>query len=277
MMNWRHAHASLPPLVLVLLLGGCGEQPNAPQPPPPVLTWFALGGDVHDLREARRRHSDLLRLGSTPRWFVGPPELVSDAEVARRRAAAGIVVEEARLVEGDTPPGMRWLGTTPPLPRRIEEIARHPEGPQLSLGLERRDTDNELRLEISLRAGSRPLWRQAEHRSTNVLPFLFALSVNGEPVRVETTGAAHCGGISRFHQLVAAGATRAWTLRLDATSLPLQEADEVSITALFCERKHTGFAALDGEHPAPQVDLETPYTGDATLIRSNTVTLKLER
>ncbi len=46
---------------------------------------------------------------------------------------------------------------------------------------------------------------------------------------------------------------------------------------MFCERKHTGWAALDGEHPAPEVHLDLPFEGDAALLRSNTATLTFEQ
>lgn len=257
-----------------LWIGACGEP--SPAAPPAALTWFAIGGDAHDLGDARATQSGVLDLGTTPRWFTGQPELISEAELARRRAAMGIVVEEARIEEGDTPAGMRWIAAPPPKPRRIEDLPTSIDGARLELSAESIEAGEEVRLTLTLHAGARALWRESEHRSTNVLPFLFTLTHDGEPIRIVTNEAAHQGGIQRFEQIVEAGASRRWTLRLRTASLEPHGEGELTITAAFCERQHTGWAALDGEHPARDTGVEIPFEGDPVLIRSESARVVVE-
>lgn len=261
----RHAH---PPLLMLacVLLCACGDTP--PVPEPAHLTWFTLDGDRHNLREARAAQTELLRLDPWPRWFIGPAELVSIAEIERRRKAEGVVVEEARIVESGTPPGMRWLATVPVRPRRLTDVPLTQTGARLELTFDHTDAPGELRLTLTLHAGERALWRECEHRTTNVLPFLFTIAVGGNPVRVPVTCAGHFGGSTRFVRLVEPGASRRWAVRVDAASVREHGTGAMTISAVFSERQHTGWAALEGELPGPDPSLELPFEGAPVMIRS---------
>ncbi len=260
--------------LLPCLLGGCGASPPQPerQTPPAELTWFSVG-EV----EAETK-GGLLAIDPYPRWFVGPPEHVSEVEIARRRAAKGKVVYEALVrVTSDEEgyePGVRWIATVPPRPRRAEDLPTTQAGARLDLDVKPIDA-NELQLELTLHAGERALWRELEHRSTNVFPFLLGVEADGVPVRFPRMGSAHCGGISRFKTVVAAGASQRWTLRISRASVrgileiaSVGTPKTVGFVAVFCERKHIGWAAHDGEHPSPDTLLELPFVGDAILLRS---------
>ena len=127
----------------------------------------------------------------------------------------------------------------------------------------------------------RALWRESEHRSTNVLPFLFGLAVDGRPVHLESSCSAHEGGSVRFERLVEPGGSRRWSVRVDAASLRVHvvsgKGAALTLVALFCERQHTGWATGEGELPSPDPQLALPFEGEPVLIRSNTAVVPAER
>jgi hypothetical protein len=266
-------------LLLPCLLGGCGEPSAKPsaKPPPAELTWFSVG------ETASGAGDSLLAFDPYPRWFVGGSEQVSEAELARRRAEQDIVVHEAESLHSSDQPGMRWIAVLPPRPRRVEDLPTTQARARLELDVTH-VANNELQLELTLHAGDRALWRELEHRSTNLVPFLFSLDVDGVPLRLPSTGSAHCGGIERFETVAAAGGSRRWKLRVTRASVRalvvgirgVSPIKSVGFVAAFSERKHIGWAAYDGEHPSPAL-LELPFKGEPILIRSKRVAVPWDR
>ena len=250
-------------LLPVLAAGGCGGEQEAQRSRMP--SWFALIPV-----EAEGDHR--LVLDPEPRWFHGMPKLVSLAELERQRQAAGIVVLEARRAEEGGRPGMRWVPTSPPLSAYLDGLPKRLGGVRLELEARLLPTSGDLELRLTLHAGERPLWREKEHRAENAHPFLIGLYADDEPLRRPHRGSAKCGGVSRFHEVVAAGSRRSWTLVVRRSSVEAllgnRPTRELSVVAAFSERQHDSTTLSEGARLEPDPSLEPPFGNDQFVIRS---------
>lgn len=236
-----------PALILLACLGvlaACGSKP-APQRPEartrPAPTFLSLGGERYRLSEAREAQGRSLALVEEPRWFDGAPK-------------------------------------TAALPVNLSDVPQRDRGAWLELTIEQGDADA-LLLALTLHAGAeRPLWREHEHRWTNVVPFLFGLYADGVPVRVPWEGSGKMGGIQAFVSLAAAGETRRWRLRLERASLDAllgeRAGQAIEIVAVFGERQHSSHATLGPEYAKPLGDAfrdPPPLEGAPIVVRSAVV------
>ncbi len=227
-------------------LAACGTEPAAPQPASsarPAPTFLSLGGERYRLSEAREAQGRSLALVEEPRWFDGAPK-------------------------------------TPAPPKYLADVPLRDRGARLELSIEDGDAET-LILSVTLHAGAeRPLWREHEHRWTNVVPFLFGVYAGGVPVQVPWEGSAKMGGIQDFVELVAAGKSRRWALRLDRASLDalLGERGErrLELIAVFGERQHSSYATLGPEYAKPMDDAfqdPPPFEDAPVVVRSARVPL----
>lgn len=253
--------------ILCLVVSGCGAQDTPPRAMP---TWFSVGGDVYRFDEARAAQAGALSLGTYPRWFEGLPIDRAD----RPPDPPGTVRLEA-TVEGDP---SRRVTAAMPLPDRLRGLPRTHLGAQLTLAARTLPSSEDLELTLTLRAGARPLWREIEHRCTNVAPFLIGLFADGRPVRVAHQGSGKFGGIRSFVRLVEPNTERTWVLRIRRASvrahLGKPSPAKLELVAAFSERQHSGIAldALAG-HVTPDVpDFEAPFE-EQVLLRSNVATI----
>ena len=173
--------------------------------------WYALGGDVYHQGDAESVVRSILSFGADPHWFE--------------------FFEGAR-------------------PESIEAVRTERHGARLGLTVRPLEEDPRLlRLTLTLAGGTRGLYREIEHRHTNVLPFLFALRTGGRNVTSTDPGtSSRWGGMSGRVRLVNPGAERRWELVVTASSLerllpgPLPE--RVEIVAAFAERQHESLPFL---------------------------------
>ncbi len=237
-----------------------------------------------------------------PRWFQNLPKLISREEYVKEYVAqrkenerqSGWTIypgpeEELKkeLKEGET---NIWIRQSLQYPEVIEDLPLSDQGASLSLEIMPGKSRRTLHFVLELKAGERPLWREVEHRHTNILPFLFAIYSDEKAVVVKEPQdpfwAVHEGGIKAITPLVAAGGTKRWDLTVDAKSLNkiVQERSfrNIAVVAVFSERQHQGGGQWRGMITRASgderlVNQYEQYKGPQVLVRSNTVRLASRR
>jgi hypothetical protein len=274
----------------LLLLFGCGGGADrAPDPGPPALappavelaarpSWFPIGGDISqpgDLDEAQAR---VLSLGQQPHWFLAMPRKVSSSEYAAywSRMNGGYVTTRPT---GDD----LYIPAALPYPQDVQALPLRDDG--VSLELEASTTPDAAVLVLTLRLSSpqQPLVREVQLGQTNVLPFLFAICVDGKTVAVTATGDDISGGGFGDERpfmipLVAKGSTKTWQIHLDANSLaarlPDAHAHAVTLTAVFSNFQHEVYFG-DSEPSLASLIIPSGARQDSQIVvRSNSVTLQ---
>lgn len=165
------------------------------------------------------------------------------------------------------------------MPGAIDTLPLVDEGARLVLDVvPEPDDPSILTFTLTLSATDRPLSREVEHRSTNVLPFLFAFAADGKAVttRKRDEGFMRMGGASGLVGLVGTNDAKTWRLRVTADSverlLPRPLPDSLAIVAAFSERQHSpGAWGCPMPSTPPQAEHEAPIEGSVVLVRSNVV------
>lgn len=172
----------------------------------------------------------------------------------------------------------RWFkGTSPP--EILQDVPLTDQGVSLSLEVQTTEVPNIIRFVLTLKSGKRAVWREIEHRWTNVIPFLFAIYVNNKPVRFEklTMLRPIKGGINAMIRLIDQGEKKQWDLRIDVKSIKDLigdvKYDDLIFAAAFSEYQHL-YPAAFGLY---EEDIRVPkeFKGPAIVIRSNIVRLEL--
>jgi hypothetical protein len=168
----------------------------------------------------------------------------------------------------------RWFkGSSPPA--SLQALASSDQGASLRFAIQP-TTNGLLRFVLSLEARKRDVWREVEHRWTNITPFLFSFFADGKAVRPkEPDSWGKFGGVNSMTKLVDKDKALAWHLTVDPkTILSLlqgAELERLTVVAAFSEYQQTypgGILDDDGK-PA----FSDGFTGPPIVIKSNPVTM----
>lgn len=273
-------------LCTFIALQGC-VQPTKPPAEFPLTgqpTWFPLGKEIYHETEHREAEKEILALVMEPRWFLG-----YSREVTAREYDAYL---ETRRQQGDkfsiqeTPDGKHYVPATPPYPKTLEDLPLVDHEVQLAMQAAATADPHIITLNLQLTSPDRTVYREVEHRWTNVLPFLFTFYIDGKAYPSPNEGFGKSGGMHQFIELVPSRGHRDWSIKVDADSLkkllPDAKPHELAIVAAFSERQHEGHVsdgdllkALhdDGESPHAGKDVD-PETARQLLLRSNVARIR---
>lgn len=210
-------------------------------------TWLDLGGISYQESEVDDCAAGVLKFGKDPRWFLnegtGASQLEANALLARA------FEQDAQVLKVSGQFGLtKMLPIAPYLPVPPEELPLEDREVRLSLKLSPGPTPEILEMELKLSSLHRKLYREVEHRNTNVLPFLFSLKVDGKRLWIPEAGMSKEGGMDYLVQLVPPGGARIWKLRVNEKSLrellPDSSPHTIEMFAAFSERQHEGCAGL---------------------------------
>ena len=202
-------------------------------------SWFSLGGEVYREREIAAAEKQVLDFKAEPRWFLGFPKPVTKAafEAWKREQKTSLQADESQEASYQLP-------SSPPYPKRIEEVATLDQGAALKFAIEPSKEGHEFVFALTLDAKERAIRREVEHRATNIVPFLFACYADGKAIAMDLDGKSHEGGANQLVELVPAKSAKTWRLRVAAKSLAAivpKEAQELALVAAFSERQHEGY------------------------------------
>ena len=223
-------------------------QPDLPKGRP---TWVELGGDVYENNAVTDAEKLILSFDQQSYWFGDYIRPVSKEAFGAYASKHGHNIEKGSSSEGQQ---RYFLPDTFPYPASIAEIPAEDRGVKLTLNVTAFDP-GVLHFAISLSSTQRPVWREVQHRATNVLPFLFSFFVDGTPVVCNAEFPERKSGGQRSVELIPkSGGERNWLLKVDAASarklLPSGSRHVVTIFAAFSERQRTPFYRVDSLEPA---------------------------
>jgi hypothetical protein len=275
----------------LLLLFGCGGAADGTPDPrpealvPPVVeptgqpSWFPIGADISQPGDLDQAQARVLSLGQQPHWFLCMPRKVSSAEYAAYWSRMNGSFATSRPAEGDD----LYIPAALPYPKDLEALPLRDDGVSLELKASTSPEPAVLLLTLRLASPEEPLMREVQSGCTNVLPFLFAVCVDGKAVAVTATGDDTSGGgfgddMPFMIPLVGKGSTRSWQIHLDAKSLAAQlpdaHAHAVALTAVFSNFQHEVY--FGGSEPS-LASLIIPRGAGADsqiVVRSNSVELR---
>ena len=246
-------------------------------------SWLPLGGWAYQERDVEWAEKRVLSFEAHARWFMGYGHPVSKREfdeyVARQREARAITDK----FDIGQPDGRYSLPSPLPYPRTLNDLPLSDRGVTLSFHVGVTPDPNVLGFEIILASSRRPVWREVEHRSTDVVPLLFAVYIDGKLPHF-SSAFEKMGGSRRSIELIrVGGGQRKWSLKVNAESLkkilPDDEPHAVMIIAAFSERQRMPFLDLDSLEWDQFVDgreLLTPagHDGPQVLVRSNAAEIR---
>jgi hypothetical protein len=172
----------------------------------------------------------------------------------------------------------RWFKGGKP-PDSVLDVPLTNQGASLSLQIKPSDSPVFLHLVLTLKAEERSVWRELEHRWTNIIPFLFALTADGKPIGPRDTPSwSKFGGVNGMSEMVPIGKSKTWDVLLDARSVTaaLNEprVKNVTIVAAFSEYQHevpSLFGRGDGGG-----GIKGDFKGPPIAVRSNEVRLEFD-
>ena len=170
----------------------------------------------------------------------------------------------------------RWFKGTKP-PDSIPDIPMTNQGASLSLQIKSTGNPTLLRLVLTLKAEERSVWRELEHRWTNTIPFLFAVTVDGKPIDSITPQSwGKLGGVDWMREQVPSGKSKTWDILLGARSVTLalnhSRRTAVTIVAAFSEYQHQPLALFGGSVGDGVITAD--FKGPPITVRSNEATLE---
>lgn len=176
----------------------------------------------------------------------------------------------------------RWFtgfGSQPP--DTIQAISLTNQGATLSLQIQPTDSPDILLFVLTLNAGNRTLWREVEHRRTNILPFLFTFAADGKSIGPKPFAWGEICGANSMTELVSPGKSASWNLKVDSKSLlaaigkyPFHT---LTVVAAFSEYQHD-YPAFCGD-PSQEWRGDKPqgyFKGPPIVLRSNVVALHFD-
>jgi len=237
-------------------------------------SWFALGNEVYQEDDRFEAEKGVLAFNQDPRWFLGIPKKATKAEYESWAKAENITSSNILTEHRDD----FQIPTSPPYPNTIKDLPSEAQGATLKLHISKGSKATELIFALSLKAEKQAIKREVEHRWTNVLPFLFAFYADGKAVKGDMIASARTGGSNRFIELVSAGSSKEWKIKVDVRSfesLAGPRVQELSIVAAFSERQHED--SSDFKLRAPEIANEASgnvLQDPQITIRSNVFRIK---
>ncbi|MCY2928478.1 MAG: hypothetical protein NTV86_03115 [Planctomycetota bacterium] len=274
----------LPSLIAVPLLlaaAGCSPQPSLDlsdlrgRP-----SWLALGREVYQERDDLDAEKTLLAFQPEPRWFDHGHRLMTKAQYdAFRASPQGRSAEGTKWEAASPQTGEKHAVPTPqPYPKSLSDLPLDDRGVRLSLAIEPDKDPRQLRVRLILTSEALSVHREVEHRRTNILPFLFAVYVDGKAVAVDPATIAEMGGLAEYVDLARPGAPRVWSVAADASSLlallPDKGPHTVSIVAAFSSRQHRTYAEGWQYASKGMTTSGQPYDFQPLLVRSHPAGLR---
>jgi len=168
----------------------------------------------------------------------------------------------------------RWFRNAA-APATIQDVQLSDQGASLILAINP-NTNGFFRVTLRVDARNRDLWREIEHRWTDITPFLFAFFADGKPIRVESEGWSKFGGVNGMTRLAPRGGFYELDLTVDPSSIvaliPSTNFNELVVIAAFGEYQHAapGLNHRGAEKPRISED----YSGPPIIVRSNEVRLR---
>jgi len=128
-------------------------------------------------------------------------------------------------------------------PDTIRDVPLKSQGASLSLEVKETESPTLLKLVLTLTARDRTVWRELEHRWTNIIPFLFAFTADGKPIGPkETQSWSKFGGANWMTEVALTGTSTTWQVALDTKSITTAlkgiSVKELTIVAAFSEYQH---------------------------------------
>ena len=231
------------PLILAIIGFPCiaMSAPPATQPamPPGQPTWIPLGDWVYQEKTVDEVEKQLLAFSRWGTWFVPYAHEVSKTQFEAYIRAR--LKEPTYAVEADDH-GPFSLCDAFPLPTRINEVKTNDRGVTLALDI-KPVSQTVLRFKMTLKSDQRTVWREIEHRHTDVVPLLFAIYIDGKPFNADKEqNGGRFGGLPQSIQLIPAGGGKHdWSLQVDAASINKLLPDQSKHTVMF-------FAAFSEVH-----------------------------
>lgn len=168
----------------------------------------------------------------------------------------------------------RWFRNAA-APASIQDVQMSDQGASLILAIDP-NTNGLFRVTLRVDARRRDLWREIEHRWTDITPFLFAFFADGKPVRMESTGWSKFGGVKSMTRLAPKGGLYELNLTVDPSSIialiPSTNFNELVIVASFGEYQHE--APRLKQNGAERPPISEDYSGPPIIVRSNEVRLR---
>lgn len=176
----------------------------------------------------------------------------------------------------------RWFEAAP-VPRILEDVPLSEQGVSLAFVV-KTTTNGLLRFVLKVPTSSRDLWREVEHRRTNVTPFLFSFWADGAPILPPPTNVwsgIGIGGVNGMTRLARKGSAYEADLIVDANTIlalvPGKRASELTVVAAFGESQHHG-AECVARHQALKLPWKPMYSegyeGPPVSVRSSPVHLR---
>lgn len=161
-------------------------------------------------------------------------------------------------------------------PKSLQAVPLSNQGASLTFQIQP-TTNGLLRFVLTLKAEARDVWREVEHRWTNLTPFLFTFFADGKAVRPKGPDSwGKVGGMNWMMKVVKQGKSYRWNLEVDPNSilslLPDTKFKNLAIVAAFSEYQH--------EYPhmsSKPISISMGpggFQGPPIVIRSNTVEME---
>lgn len=249
--------------IAVLLLCGCSTTPSQTSPVDVdgQSMWFPLGAAFRICSPGTILNGDAEK--TLPAYDRIVPEVYHSNLRHEVQKTTLSVVSDPRWFKGSSPS------------QSLPALASSDQG--ASLGFEIHPATNGLlRFVLTLEAQDRNVWREVEHRWTNITPFLFSFFADGKAVRPKGPDSlGKFGGVNSMIMLVEKGKARTWKLTVDSkTILALLSStgvEELTVVAAFSEYQQTYPGGMFGEDGKPA--FSDGFTGPPIVIRSNPVTV----
>ena len=232
-------------------------------------SWFPLGGEVYRANARFDAQAEPMGLMPQPRWFLCYPRVVTEAEY---RAWEAQQQGTQSLEEG-----IFMIPQELPFPESLSALPRNDQGATLDLIVQDSEAPGEWVMQLTLATTDRDIYREVEHRWTNITPFLFALFADGKAVRRELAGFSKMGGAMQWVALVEPGGQKTWTLRVATESIRAlagDKAKEVAIVAAFSERQHEAYSPGHPMHRNVLISDSLPRP--QIVVRSNVFRIHLD-
>ena len=237
-----------------------------------ILPHLCIGGELHE-------RPIWLPLGTTYQ-VCNPGEAI---EPARKNDIVAEVYQENDRLKVQTSTLQiiqqpRWFKGSK-LPDTILDVPLKNQGASLTLEVRETESPMLLRLVLTLTARDRTVWRELEHRWTNIIPFLFAFTADGKPIGPKEAGNwSKFGGADWMTEVAPAGTSTTWQVALDTesirTALKGISVKELTMVAAFSEYQHEVLSAIDLSDGRALTEQE--FKGPPITIRSNEARLTFD-
>jgi hypothetical protein len=255
-------------------------QPALPAGKP---TWITLGGLVYQETTVDEAEKQLLSFNRWGTWFVPYAHQVSKTQFEAYERAR--LKEPTYSVEADDH-GPFSLCDALPLPTRIKDVPANDRGVTLTLDIKPL-SQTILGFEMTLKSDQRAVWREIEHRHTDVIPLLFAVYIDGKPFNADKEqDGGRFGGLPQSIQLIpAGGGQHDWSLQVDAASinklLPDQSKHTLTVFVAFSEMHWMDFfnnpeelSLESNQRFESRMGPPEGHEGSQILVRSNAAALQ---